>query len=77
MTRSKKHLQPSLPKIAGFVCWWRMPTQPEESRKQKLLSIAESIETSAQAQLETVEPGQWKNVRIAAPGRYFWGFVRR
>jgi len=75
MTGTEKQL--SLPRVAGFVCWWRMSRQAEGSRKETLLSVAESIQTSAQAQLEAVKPGEWKNVRLAAPGRYFWGFVRR
>ena len=73
----KTEMQLSLPAIAGFVCWWRRSRQLEESCKEKSLSFAESIRLSAQTQVEAVEPGQWKNVRIAAPGRYFWGFVRR
>lgn len=75
MVKTEKQL--GLPSIAGFVCWWRRPCQADGSGKEESLSLAESIRISAQAQLEAVEPGQWKNVRITAPGRYFWGFVRR
>jgi hypothetical protein len=37
----------------------------------------ESIQASAQSHLEAAEPGTWKAIRIAVPGKYFLGFARR
>ena len=63
--------------FAGFVCRWRLPRQANESPKARFFSIVESIQASARPRLEFAEAGKWKAVRIAAPGKYFLGFVRR
>ena len=75
MSEAKK--QTTRISLAGFVCRWRSPQPAGESPKQRFFSLVESIQASVQPDLEAAEPGQWKAVRISAPGRYFLGFARR
>jgi len=66
--------------FAGFV-FWRRPRPEEKSDNPAFFSLSDRASQSlhqAEQQTPAAQPGRkWRPTRIAAPGQYFLGFVRR
>lgn len=64
--------------FAGFICFWNIPHQPDESKRERFLSIYEDLKKNVgQRAMQAGDgPRKWKLIRISAPSRHFWGFAR-
>src|SRR5262245_19588052 len=65
--------------FAGFV-FWRRPGSAEKSADQAFFSLSERVRQALDkaGPSLTPQPGRkWRPTRIAAPGQYFLGLVRR
>ena len=65
--------------FAGLICFWKIPHQPEESKRQRFVSVYDDLKKSVEQRAIQAGDGErkWRLVRISAPGRHSWGFARR
>ena len=66
-------------RFGGFVWLWNAPRRSGESTRQRFFSIYEDLRQTVQqlSSGSTLPARKWKVVRISAPGKKFFGLMRR
>ncbi len=67
--------------FSGFVVWRRPKAKAEEASqetKARFRSVVEEVREAVQeeCQADSTSQRRWRLVRVASPGRFFFGFVR-